>query len=434
MKALVKSFILLLVVIAFVVTALAYWRGARETASQFPSQATAQSTAQQIQRGAYLVKAGNCMACHTARGGAEFAGGRVMPTAFGQFYTPNITPDVATGIGKWTKDDFWRALHDGKAPEGKLLYPAFPYTEYTKVTRPDSDAMFAYLHSLPAVAQKNMPHQLDFPYSQRGLLIFWRSLFFKAEVFQTDAKQSVQWNRGAYLVQGLGHCATCHTDRNWLGGNSGEAMAGAEIPGLNWYATSLISDAESGHNSLSVEQLVQRLQQGVSDHGRVYGPMTEVVKESLQYLEKADLEAMVLYLKSQQQSNLPKQSEMAEQDKPSERELQGAMYRGEKIYKDNCIECHQADGSGALPAYPALAGSRLVNLTSSTNLTRIILNGGFAPSTQHNPEPYGMPPFAQTLSSQDIADVTSYIRNSWGNHGSLLIESQVDRYRGQASR
>ncbi|PRC94842.1 cytochrome c [Solimicrobium silvestre] len=425
MKRLIAAFIVTL--LAFFVIS-AYVIGGRDTAHIYPSVNVAESAAQQIQRGSYLLKAGNCMACHTARGAAEFSGGRMLPTTFGQFYTPNITSDVKTGIGAWSPDEFWRALHDGKGRDGRLLYPAFPYTEYTKVSRADSDAMFAALQSLPAVSQVNREHELAFPFNQRSLLLFWRALYFTPQVYQADPQQSAEWNRGAYLVQGLGHCATCHTARNSLGGSVGAALAGAEIPELNWYATSLISNAESGHVDIPVDRLVQRMQSGVSEDGRVYGLMTEVVKESLQYLEASDIQAMAVYLKSQQ-----KKDQRIESEKVTERELAVTMARGEKIYKENCVECHQANGKGAAPAYPALAGSRLVNLASTTNITRIILNGGFSPSTQHNPEPFGMPPFAQILSSQEIADVANFVRNSWGNQGSLLISSEVDRYRGQAS-
>ena len=420
-----------LVLAALAILAITYVTGNRDTAKNYPAAVTQASTADQIKRGHYLVLAGNCIGCHTARGMPELAGGRVLPTAFGQFYTPNISPDVATGIGAWSADEFWRALHDGKGRDGQLLYPAFPYTEYTKVSRADADAMFAYLRSVPAVVQKNRQHALNFPYSQRSLLLFWRSWFFKPQLYQADAEQTAEWNRGAYLVQGLGHCAACHSARNSLGGYSGgsdAALAGAEIQELNWYATSLVTDSESGHASLSVPQLLQRLQQGTAPEGRVYGPMAEVVQQSLQHLDTADLQAMVVYLKSQQKTLAPPQTE-----KNDQQELQATLNRGEKIYHDNCVECHQAVGTGAAPAYPALAGSRLVNLASGTNITRIILNGGFAPATRLNPEPYGMPPFAQMLSSQDIADVANYVRNSWGNHGNILIAPDVDKYRGQAS-
>ena len=175
----------------------------------------------QVVRGAYLARAGNCMGCHTPRGAAAYAGGRVLVSEFGNFITPNISSDKQTGIGAWTADDFWGALHNGKSKDGRLLYPAFPYPNYTQVTRLDADAMFAYFKTVPAVRRQNQPHALRFPYNQRGLLAFWRALYFRPGEYRDDTRQSVAWNRGAYLVNGLGHCSACHSRRNTLGANGG---------------------------------------------------------------------------------------------------------------------------------------------------------------------------------------------------------------------
>ena len=181
---------------------------------------------EQQARGAYLARAGNCMGCHTAQGGQLYAGGRNLAMPFGTFFTPNITPDPETGIGRWSAQNFWRALHDGKSRDGRPLYPAFPYTEYTKVTRDDSDAIFAYLQTLPPVSQRNLPNRIGFPYSFRPLLYVWRALYFKPGVYQPQAVRSAEWNRGAYLVQGLGHCNACHATRNALGAARGRRWAG----------------------------------------------------------------------------------------------------------------------------------------------------------------------------------------------------------------
>jgi mono/diheme cytochrome c family protein len=188
---------------------------------------TGGQTQQQLQaRGAYLAQAGNCMGCHTAQGGRPYAGGHVLDTSIGTFITPNITPDPETGIGLWNEENFWQALHDGKARDGSPLYPAFPYTEYTKIMREDSDGIFAYLQSLPPVQQRNPPNRIHFPFNLRPLIYIWRALYFDRGVYRSDDAKSDEWNRGAYLVQGLGHCNACHTARNPLGASQGELFGG----------------------------------------------------------------------------------------------------------------------------------------------------------------------------------------------------------------
>ncbi|HEY1226756.1 MAG TPA: cytochrome c, partial [Ramlibacter sp.] len=188
------------------------------------------------ERGAYLVRVGNCMACHTDRGGAAWAGGRAIETPFGTVYATNLTPDPKHGLGQWTAADFWRALHHGRSRDGRLLYPAFPYPNYTEVTREDADAMFAYLRTVPAVPRANTPHRLRWPYSTQAALAVWRTLYFRAGVYEPEGTQSAEWNRGAYLVRGLGHCAACHSARNALGASSDMMdLSGGLIPMQNWY-------------------------------------------------------------------------------------------------------------------------------------------------------------------------------------------------------
>src|SRR5690606_19790931 len=235
--------------------------------------------AAQLQQGKYLARAGNCIGCHTARGGAPYSGGRRIPTPFGDLYAPNITPDRETGIGAWSADDFWRAMHHGRSRDGSFLYPAFPYPNYTLVTRQDADALFAYLRSLPPVHRPNQEHALRFPYNQRLLLGLWRALYFRPGAYQPDPAQSAAWNRGAYLVQGLGHCNACHANRNVLGATeTGAGLAGGLIPILNWYAPSLASDRESGVGDWPPVELARLHKTGVSAHGAVFGPMAEVVR------------------------------------------------------------------------------------------------------------------------------------------------------------
>ncbi len=217
------------------------------------------SDAATVRRGEYLARAGDCIAGHTIPGDKLFAGGRAMPTPFGTLYSPNITPDDATGIGKWSADEFYTMMHTGRSRDGSLLYPAMPFGAYTKVTRADSDAIFAYLRSVPPVKFANRPHDLRFPYNNRQLLIGWRTLYFKEGEYRQDSTKSVEWNRGAYLVQGLGHCSLCHTAINALGGSSeANAFEGGLIPMQAWYAPSLTSNREAGLGDWSIADIAAR--------------------------------------------------------------------------------------------------------------------------------------------------------------------------------
>lgn len=372
-------------------------------------------------RGEYLARAGNCMHCHTQRGGAAYAGGRALETPFGTVYAGNLTPDANTGIGNWSADDFWQALHDGRSKDGRWLLPAFPYSNFTRVSRADSDALYAWLRSLPAVSQANRPHALDWPFSSQWALGLWRALFFRAEAFKPDASRSEEWNRGAYLVQGLGHCSACHAARNVLGASSDAmALAGGMIAMQNWYAPSLALRSEAGVQQWEPQEMVQMLQTGASTHGWAAGPMADVVLHSTQYLSSSDLMAMARYLK-----DLPPSAKASPANAAA---IQ--TERGAKLYQEHCAQCHAEDGRGVPHAYPALAGSGAVNLTSPANLVQIVLNGGFAPATSGNPRPFGMPPFALVLSDRDIAAVLSHIRSAWGNRAGEVTPQDVDRLRG----
>ena len=376
-------------------------------------------------RGAYLARVGNCIGCHTAEGGQPYAGGHRLVTSIGTFITPNITPDPETGIGHWNENDLWRALHDGKGRNGAPLYPAFPYTEYTKVTREDSDAIFAYLQSLTPVQQKNTPSQIRFPFNLRPLIYVWRALYFDPGVYQPDLKKNDEWNRGAYLVQGLGHCNACHTTRNPLGGSQGGLLGGGQLMGTNWYAPSLTSLQEASTSDWPIEEIVQLLKTGLSHRAATAGPMADVVTQSLQHLKEDDAGAMAPYLKSLPPGD-PRSRGVAP---PLTEEVDKLLARGGEIYKTLCEDCHGNLGQGKSNAYPALAGNRGVTLASPTNAIRSILYGGYAPVTTSSPRPYGMPPFAQVLYDEEIALVLSYIRNAWGNRGSLVTAIEVDRSR-----
>jgi mono/diheme cytochrome c family protein len=377
-----------------------------------------------LSRGEYLARAGDCVACHTAPGGVTFAGGRPMPTPFGNIFVPNITPDDETGIGRWTPDDFYRMLHTGRSPNGTLLYPAMPFANYTKVTRADSDAMYAYLMSVPPVKQPNRPHELRFPFNQRELLVGWRTLYFKEGEYQPDPKQDKEWNRGAYLVQGLGHCSMCHTAVSALGGSrEAEAFSGGMIPNQNWYAPSLTSNREAGLGEWSLQEIADLLQAGVSHRGAVYGPMAEVTFNSLQYLSDDDVRAMAVYLKS-----LPPKGE---QRPPPQAQMvaPGTMELGRRIYAAQCTMCHGDEGKGFPPGFPPLANNPSIEMLSPVNPIRMVLNGGYAPATRKNPRPYGMPPFAHLLNDEEVAAVVTYIRVAWGNGGTPVTAAQANELR-----
>ncbi|MDI4232326.1 cytochrome c [Bradyrhizobium sp. 31Argb] len=384
------------------------------------------ANAELLKRGEYLARAGDCIACHTAREGKTFAGGLPMKTPFGTLYTSNITPDPQTGIGTWTSDQFYRMMHDGRFPDGGLVYPAMPFGSYTKVTREDSDAIYAFLRSVPPVKQVNKPHELTFPFNNRSLIIGWRTLFFNEGEFKPDPTKSAEWNRGAYLVEGLGHCGMCHTAINALGGSSeSQAFEGGLIPMQYWYAPSLTSNKEAGLGDWSIQEIVDYLRTGVSARGAVYGPMAEVVYNSLQYLNDEDIRAMAVYLKGLAQGSSP--------DKPPpaipSAESSLLLSLGKQIYDRDCASCHGATGLGMPPHYPPLAGNQSIQMASAVNAIRMVLNGGYPPGTAGNPMPYGMPPFAQRLSDDEVAAVVTYIRTSWGNRGAPVSARQANELR-----
>lgn len=378
----------------------------------------ASSTAE---RGAYLARVGNCAGCHTAKGGLPYAGGLAINTPFGAVYASNLTPDIASGIGSWTRTDFWRAMHHGKSKDGRLLYPAFPYTSYTLVTRDDSDALFAFLASLPAVSQGNTAHAVRFPYNSQAALAVWRALYFKPATFQADASATVEANRGAYLVNSLGHCSACHAARNALGATDGPNLAGGLIPVQNWYAPSLVSLQEASVANWQLEDIKALFKTGQTAQASVIGPMAEVVLGSTQHFNDADLTAMAAYLKALKP--VAPTPSLAAPGLPTA--------RGSKLYEQHCAQCHGDDGKGIPGAYPALAGNRAVLMPQTANLVQIVLNGGYAPATHGNPRPYGMPPYVLVLSDGDIAEVLTHIRSSWGNQVAGLSAFDVNRVRAQ---
>jgi len=421
MKLRVTLLVVLLCVIA--AAAVLFWPRDRETGEAPPSLSTAQL--QGVPLGRALVTLGNCEGCHTVRGGQPFAGGRGIPTPFGTFYSPNITQDLRNGIGRWSADDFWSALHNGYAPGRKLLYPTFPYTNFTRISRADSDAMFAYLRTIAAVPAANREHRLKFPFNQRWLLAIWRGLFFTPGVYEPDTQQNAEWNRGAYLVQGVAHCSACHESRNALGAVRSKANPSGGLV-LSWYAPALSSSNEAGVQNWSTTDIVTLLRAGIvtGDHqGYTFGPMAEVVYESLQHTDAAELKAIAVYLKS-----LPEAARKTQRPRvglaPSAIPI--VMSAGQQVYEDHCARCHGDNGKPESNVAPALANSRIVNMNPSIDAIRMVLYGGYAPGTQLNPRPFGMPPFYPTLSSEQIASVLTYIRGSWGNGSPPILPDDVE--------
>jgi mono/diheme cytochrome c family protein len=388
--------------------------------------ATAAALPARIARGAYLAQAGNCMSCHTARGGTPFAGGRGIVTPFGTVFSSNLTPDHSTGIGQWSPSHFWRAMHNGRSRDGRLLYPAFPYTSYSEVTREDSDALYAYLHSLPPATQPNTPHSLRWPFSTQPALAVWRALYFSPTRYEPDKTQTAEWNRGAYLVRGLGHCSACHSTRNALGATSAPLdLAGGLIPMQNWYAPSLTAASEAGVADWTQEHIVALLKTGVSPRGSVLGPMAEVVLHSTQHLNDQDLRAMAVFLKSLPPAPAPRMPAARTGNPPA---------AGAKLYEQHCAQCHGDQGQGVPGAYPPLAGNRAVTMASTANLVQIVLNGGYAPATAGNPRPFGMPPFVLVLDDTELATLLTYLRSAWGHQASAVTPTEIHRMRGENQR
>lgn len=382
-----------------------------------------------IAQGAYLARAGNCMLCHTPVGAPPYSGGRAIQTPFGAVYAGNLTPDRETGIGSWTSVDFWRAMHEGRSKDGRLLVPAFPYTSFTQVTQDDADALFAYLRSLPAVRQPNRAHALRWPYDSQLALAAWRSLYFTPTSFQQDPTRDADWNRGAYLVRSLGHCSACHTTRNLLGAMDDRLdLSGGPMPMQQWYAPSLVQPGEAGLGSWTLDDIVRLLQTGVSRTASVAGPMAEVVLHSTQYLSPKDLRAIAIYLKALPQDDVPDASGRIGSPQPQPSAL------GADIYDTRCASCHGDNGEGVAGAYPALAGNRAVLMRNTANLVQVVLHGGFAPATQGHPRPFGMPPFQLELDDRSVAAVLTHIRSAWGKPGAPVYELDVTRYRDTATR
>ena len=371
-----------------------------------------------IQQGKYLARAGDCKSCHTAEGGKPYAGGRPVPTPFGMVYSANITPDPDTGIGAWSEDDFYRAMHDGIDREGQRLYPAFPYPWYTHMTRGDVDAIKAYLDTVKPVRQVDRAPKLGWPFSMRSMLAVWDKLYLHAKAFQPDPKRSAEWNRGKYLVDGPGHCGACHTSKNMLGGpDTSHPMQGGMAEHV--FAPNLGAGERDGLGGWTKTDIVEYLATGSNRHATAAGPMAEVVQASTQYLKQRDLEAMATYLKSlegpkPESPNVPSKHTMDE---------------GQALYVDNCAGCHMNNGTGLDNAFPTLRASSAVQVAKPQLLIAVILEGARSPATSAKPTGPMMPAFDSKLDDAEVAALTTYIRNAWGNRGGEVSSGDVAKLR-----
>ena len=377
-----------------------------------------------LARGRYLATAGNCISCHTRPGGVPFTGGVAFDTPFGRLYSTNITPDEETGIGKWSAEDLRRALHEGVAPGGRNLFPAFPYTAFAKVTDQDADAIYAYLRSLKA--ERYTPPGNSAAFSQRWSMKLWNKLFFKPGPFAEDKSQSAAWNRGAYLVEGLGHCSACHSPRNpamaeirdkAYSGGVLQDKAGEDGAVRRWSAVNLTS-AKEGLGSWPLEDLAKYLNTGFSLHAGSFGPMNEVIANSLKQLTREDAHAMAVYLKS-----------LPAQDSGSATVTAGQAKSGEAIYKERCSNCHQDSGRGGFLTAPPVAGSAVAQADDPAALINVILYGPETSKDIATDSWETMKPYKDVLSDQEVAAVSNYLRGNWGNRGRPVSVGEVAKQR-----
>lgn len=374
------------------------------------------------QRGEYLVKLGDCLACHTAPGGQPFAGGRPLQTPFGTVLSANLTPDDSTGIGQYTPDTFYRAMHEGLDKDGRHLYPAFPYNYYTLVTREDTDAMLAYLKSLPPVSHPLDRNRLPFPFSIRGFMAFWNWMFLDKGTYTPDTTKSAQWNRGAYLVEGLAHCQACHTAKNVLGGNrAGEAFRGGLVG--TWYAPDITPNRRTGIGAWTADELREFFREGRNVHSAASGEMGESVKFSTSQMTDADLDAMATYLNDLKPS--PEQPVSAPDT--------AVMRQGQAIWRDQCAACHRADAQGVPRYFPPLQANAMLQQHDPTSIIHYILAGASKAATARAPSQLSMPAFGWKLDDQQIAAVATYARNSWGNAAPEVQQGQVEKLRKKLS-
>ncbi len=402
---------------------------AAESPGAAPSDMTPQ-TDEKVEKGKYLATAGNCISCHTRKGGEEFAGGLELHSPVGSIYSTNITPDPETGLGKWTEEDFIKAMHDGVAPGGRRLFPAFPYTSFTKVSDDDVKAIYAYLKTLKPVVYT--PPSNGVAFMMRWPMIFWNALFHTSERYKTDNTQSAEWNRGAYLTEGLGHCSACHSPRNPLtfAENQNLAYAGGEMldhvgaadaaPKIRKWSAVNLTQAKTGLGAWSADDIAKYLNKGfVINHAGTWGPMTEVIVNSMRHLSVEDTKAMAVYIKSLAPKELPAGAPISEDQTKA----------GQAVYKDRCAKCHQDSGRGGMFNSPPLVGSAIVQHADPASLINIIIYGANAPKEISTGQWETMKPLGEVMTDAEIAAAANYIRSSWGNAGSAVQAADVAKQR-----
>ena len=374
-----------------------------------------------IERGHHLADAADCSGCHTAKGGKPFAGGELVPTPFGSVQAPNITPDRATGIGSWTDVEFYSALHEGVGPHGMHYYPAFPYPYYTKMTRADVLAIRAYLNTISPVKNEVHGNHIVWPLRYRVFMRGWDFAFLHRGAFKPDPKKSAEWNRGAYLVEGAGHCAACHTPKNAMGADeTGKSLRGATLD--NWFAPDITNDARQGLGDWSTADIAEYLKTGRNKYNAAAGEMAEVVEDSTSKVPDSDLHAIAVYLKSLKgATSSPPPAALKQDDK--------MLVAGQAIYADSCAACHQADGKGVPHMFPPLVHNASLQAHDPTTIIRVTLQGAKTPATDKRPTPFAMPAYDWKLKDNEIAAVITYIRNSWGNAAPAVTAQQVSDLR-----
>jgi mono/diheme cytochrome c family protein len=377
--------------------------------------ATGADSYNMVEKGRYLTTLGDCAACHTMPGKPLFSGGVILDTPFGKLAGANITPDPVNGIGRWSFDDFQNAMSKGHGLDGKRLYGAMPFTAYTKVTREDNQAIWAYLKTVDASDNQVETNQLPFPFSVRTSLIGWNLINFKEGEFKANPQKSEQWNRGAYIVEGLGHCGTCHTPKNLIGGDKNDQfLTGANLQ--NWVAPNITSTGHDGLHAWNEEDIVKYLKTGANRFDIASGPMAEEVEHSSQHWTDQDLMAVAVYLKDG--------AKPAEAAKPIAA-TDASMVAGKAIYADRCSACHTPNGDGVVNLFPKLAMAPLINSNDPSSLIRVVLSGSRAGATDAAPTAPAMPAFGWNLSDENVADVLTYVRNTWGNAAPAVSSANV---------
>ncbi len=377
-----------------------------------------------IERGRYLATASDCVACHTVPGaGKPFAGGRPIETPFGNIVSANITPDQATGIGAWSDEQFDDAVRRGVRPDGSRLYPAMPYTAYTKMSHDDVKAIRAYLNTVEPVHNEVNRSALPFPLNIRTAMRVWNALFFSKGEFKPDPQKSAEWNRGAYLVTGPGHCGACHTPKNVLGGDKqSEALQGSRLQG--WFAPNITNDTVAGLGAWSADDVVTYLRTGHNRITAATGPMAEEVENASAYMTDADLKAIATYLKS-----VPGQSGSTQPVAAND----PVMKAGEAIYRDQCAACHMIDGKGVASLFPSLADGSVLRSRDPRTAIRLVLRGARTAATKDEPTAPGMPSFSRQLTDEQIAAVLTYARNTWGRPAAAVSANDVADARSDLS-